>query len=544
MFIIHLMGAIHVMEDPPELFARPDIQMEVSRMTKYGLVLLSCAAVLVGCAVNPVTGEKELSLVSEAQELSIGKQEYAPLRQAQGGDYIADREVATYVSQVGQRLAAVSDRKLPYEFHVINNSTPNAWALPGGKIAINRGLLTELDSEAELAAVLGHEVTHAAAKHTARNITRSMLLQGAVLATVVATSDSDYAQLAQLGAGVGAQLVTQKYGRDAEREADYYGMKYMSLAGYDPQGAVELQKTFVKLSKDRRQDWLSGLFASHPPSQERVQNNQLALADYPAGGEDGRRTFKARMARLEKTKPAYAAYDKGRKALADGDLALARQLAVKARKLEPREGHFEALLGDIEHKRGNDQTALTHYGKAIRLNDGFFYYHLQQGIANEELGNRQQARQDLDRSIKLLPTANAYNSLGNIARQERRYAEAKEYYAKAAQDKTATGKQAFAALVELDLPDNPGKYLQVQAGVDKRGRTLAQVSNTTPKPVTGIVVAAEYTDATGRTRSRKVRLRGVLQPGKTVTVDLELGKLDKKALRSLRAGVIKAGLAN
>ncbi|UCC57488.1 MAG: M48 family metalloprotease [Gammaproteobacteria bacterium] len=500
-------------------------------------------ALLGGCAVNPVTGEKELSLVSEAQELSIGKQEYAPLRQAQGGDYIADREIAAYVSQVGQRLAAVSDRKLPYEFQVINNSTPNAWALPGGKIAINRGLLTELESEAELAAVLGHEITHAAAKHTVQNISRNMLLQGAVLATVVVTRDSDYAQLAQLGAGLGAQLINQKYGRDAEREADYYGMKYMSLTGYNTQGAVELQKTFVKLSEGRRQDWLSGLFASHPPSQERVQNNLQTLAKYPAGGEDGRRNFKARLAHLKKTEPAYEAHDKGRKALADGDLALARQLALKARKLEPREGHFEALLGDIEQKRDNHRAALKHYGKAIRLNDGFFYYHLQQGIANEQLGNRQQAKQDLERSITLLPTANAYHSLGNIARQERRYPEAKEYYAKAAQDKTAIGKQAYASLVELDLSDNPGKYLRVQAGVDKRGRALARVHNATPKPVTGIVLGAEYTDAAGRTRSRKIRLRGVLQPGKTATVDLELDNLDKAAQRSLRAGVIQASLA-
>lgn len=512
-------------------------------MKQYWLVLLACIALLGGCTVNPVTGEQELSLVSEAQELSIGKQQYVPLRQAQGGDYVVDPQLTAYVSEVGQRLAAVSDRKLPYEFHVINNSTPNAWALPGGKIAINRGLLTELDSEAELAAVLGHEITHAAAKHTAQNMTRGMLLQGAVLATVVGTRDSDYAQLATLGAGVGARLITQKYGRDAEREADYYGMKYMSLAGYDLLGAVNLQTTFVRLSKDRRQDWLSGLFASHPPSQERVLNNRLTLKQYPAGGEDGRQTFKAKMARLEKTKPAYAAYDKGRKALTGGDLKLARQLALTARKLEPREGHFEALLGDIEQERGNHRTALKHYGKAIRLYDGFFYYHLQQGIANEQLGNRVQAKQDLDASIKLLPTANAYHVLGNIARTERRYQEAKQYYARAAQDKTATGKQAWAALVELDLPDNPGKYLKVQTGVDKRGRAFARVSNNTPKAVTGIVVVVEYRDKQDNTYSRKVRLRGTLQPGKTASIDLGLDKLDKKARRSLRAGVIQAGLA-
>ena len=512
-------------------------------MTKYWFVLLLSVSLLGGCSVNPVTGKKELTLVSEAQELSIGKQQYAPMRQAQGGDYVVDPELTAYVSEVGQRLAAVSDRKLPYEFRVLNNSSPNAWALPGGKIVLNRGLLTELESESELAAVLGHEITHAAAKHTAQNLSRSMLLQGAMMATVMATQDKDYAQIAQLGAGIGAQLVTTKYGRDAEREADYYGMKYMSRAGYDTQGAVDLQNTFVKLSEGKRQDWLSGLFASHPPSQERVQNNILALKEFPSSGAAGRQRFKTRLAYLNKTKPAYEAYDKGRKALADDDITLARKLAVKARKLEPREGHFQALLGDIEEKRGNNKTALAHYSKAMRLNDGFFYYPLKKGIVNEQLGNRQQAKLDLDKSIQLLPTANAYNSLGNIARTERRYGDAKEYFAKAAQDETDIGKQAFGSLVELDLADNPGKYLKVKLGVDKSGKTVARIINNTPKAVKSITLNASYTDAAGRKRSGEAPLKGTLQPGKSVDIDLELGKLDEKALRSLRASIIKASIA-
>lgn len=514
-------------------------------MMKQGLSLFACAAfaLLGGCAVNPVTGKNELNLVSEAQELSIGKQQYGPMRQAQGGDYVVDPELTAYVSQVGQRLAAVSDRKLPYEFHVLNNSVPNAWALPGGKIVLNRGLLTELNSEAELAAVLGHEITHAAAKHTARNMSRGMLLQGAMMASVIATQGSDYAQLAQIGAGLGAQLVTQKYGRDAEREADYYGMKYMSRAGYNPQGAVELQKTFVKLSEGHRQDWLSGLFASHPPSQERVQNNEHTLAELPVGGDDGKQLFQARLAHLKKTRPAYEAYDKGRKALAKGDTAQARLLAEKARHIEPREAHFEALLGDIEQKKGNNRAALTHYNKATRLNNNFFYYHLQKGLVNEHLGHRQQAKQDLDYSISLLPTADAYNSLGDIARQEKRYSAAKNYYAKAAQDKSATGKQAFGSLVELDLSENPGKYLKVKLGVDKRGRTVAQIINNTPKPVRNIVLSANFTDSAGRKRSAEFALKNTLPPGKAGDIDLGLQNLDKNALQSLRAGVIKAAIA-
>jgi len=247
-------------------------------MMKRSLVsLLVTLGLLAGCATNPVTGKNELSLVSEAQELAIGAQQYSPARQSQGGDYVVDRQLTAYVNEVGQRLAVVSDRKLPYEFNVLNNSVPNAWALPGGKISINRGLLTELKSESELAAVLGHEVVHAAARHGAQQMSKGLLLQAAVLGTVVATQGKSYGNLAQLGANIGAQLISQKYGRDAERESDLYGMQYMVRAGYDPQGAVDLQRTFVELSEGRQQDWLSGLFASHPPSQERVNARAIAL---------------------------------------------------------------------------------------------------------------------------------------------------------------------------------------------------------------------------------------------------------------------------
>ena len=184
-----------------------------------GLLLLASTA-LASCAVNPVTGRNELSLVSEAQERAIGAEQYGPSRQSQGGDFNVDEALTNYVNAVGQRIAAVSDRDLDYEFVVLNNSVPNAWALPGGKIAVNRGLLTELNSEAELAAVLGHEVVHAAARHGAQAITRGTVLQSALVVGAIAARDNDYADYI-VGAGqLGAQLITQRYGREAEREAD------------------------------------------------------------------------------------------------------------------------------------------------------------------------------------------------------------------------------------------------------------------------------------------------------------------------------------
>jgi predicted Zn-dependent protease len=467
------------------------------------LIVLLALFTASGCSTNPVTGEKELLLISETQELDIGKQNYAPLRQSQGGDYVVGPGIEAYVNRVGQRLAAVSDRPLPYEFKVINNSSPNAWALPGGKIAINRGLLTELESEAELAAVLGHEIVHAAARHSAKGIQRGMLL---------------------------------------ERESDLYGMNYMSRAGYDPQGAVQLQQTFVKLSEERRQDWLSGLFASHPPSQERVQNNIQNATTLPAGGDTGRERYRQSVARLLKAKPAYANYDKAEKALAEGDTRKAQALVKKAIAIEPGEGHFHSLLGDIERKNKKPGAARRHYDKAIALNGDFFYYHLKRGLVNEQLNNRSAARRDLERSVKLLPTANAFNALGNIAREERKYDQAKQYYAKAADHDSTVGKAAFAALVELDLPENPGKYLKVRTGINQSGKLLAEISNPTPRDVTGLVLALQYPDDSGRMRSVRHALSGQLKSGQKETVSLGISvKLEQ--VRQVRSGIVAARIA-
>ena len=245
------------------------MKLLVSLPTKF--LLVAAAAVLMGgCAVNPVTGKSELAGMSEEQEISVGEANYGPMQQAEGGEFDIDPVLTEYIQSVGNRLAAVSDRQLPYEFVVLNNGVPNAWALPGGKIAVNRGLLTELQSESELAAVLGHEIVHAAAGHTSQRQGRSSVLQGILLGAAIATSGSKYGDYAVGGANLGAQLINQQYGQGDELESDRYGMKYMSLAGYDTQGAVTLQKTFVRLSEGKQQDWLDGLFASHPPSQRRV----------------------------------------------------------------------------------------------------------------------------------------------------------------------------------------------------------------------------------------------------------------------------------
>ncbi len=492
-------------------------------MHKFTIFVATGFAFLSGCAVNPVTGKTELMTVSTASEIQMGQQNYVPMQQSQGGVYDVDPELTRYVAGVGARLAAQSPVDLPYEFVVLNNSVPNAWALPGGKIAINRGLLTELESEAELAAVLGHEVVHAAARHTARQISRGMLLQGLVVATAVASSDSDYGNLAVGGAGLAAQLVTMKYGRDAELESDFYGMQYMSKAGYDPKGAVSLQQTFVRLSDGRRTDWLSGLFASHPPSQERVNANIATAASLPPGGKIGSDEFQRSMRETRAAKPAYEAYDEGRKALAEKKTDEALTLANKALSLFPAEAHFHALRGDIRLVNDDYDMAVTNYNRAIERRNGFFYYHLQRGLAKKELRQFDGAVTDLERSIELLPTAPAHYALGGIAEQRGNRSEAVRHYRVVAEAGGEYGKAANGALAKLELPTNPGAYLSRRCDPDAKGNLVVSVRNDTSVPVTGVQIVVQYADAAGRQQQRREQIRGQIAPGQIASVNTGLG---------------------
>jgi predicted Zn-dependent protease len=481
------------------------------------------AALVAACATNPVTGEKDLMLVGAGAELEIGRKNYAPMRQAEGGDYAMDPRLTAYVQQVGQRVAAVSPNKLPYEFTVLNNSIPNAWALPGGKIAINRGLLMQLKSEAELAAVLGHEVVHAAARHSAQQMSRGMLLQGGLIAAQVAASDSDYGGLAVAGAGIGAQLLMQRYGREAELEADKYGMNFMQQAGYDPQGAVTLQETFVRMNERKDSGWLAGLFASHPPSQERLDANRKRAAALPQGGDLGVERYQAALAQTMRAKPAYDAYDEGRKALAGKKPDVALTKAEQAIRLLPGEAHFHALRGDAYLVQKNFKAATQAYTDAIGRNDGFFYYYLQRGLIAEHERNDAAARADLETSVKLLPTGPAYYSLGNIALRAGQRDAAKQYYAAAAGAQGEVGEAATASLMRLELPENPGKYLRSQGALNQSGMLVVAIGNPTKVPVTALAIAVQYVDAAGRTRELRRELSGTLAAGQQQQVATGLG---------------------
>lgn len=418
---------------------------------------LSIAAVLAslaGCATNPVTGQNELNIISTQQEISLGAENYGPAQQMQGGLYKVDPQVGAYVREVGQRLSAVSDRPLPYEFVVLNSSVPNAWAMPGGKLAINRGLLTALNNEAELAAVLGHEITHAAARHSAQQMQRGLLLQAGVLAAAAAAGSANerYAPLAVGTAALAASVVNQRYSREAELEADYYGMGYMARAGYDPAAAVSLQETFVRLSEGRQSGWLQGLLASHPPSTERVAQNRLRAQQLGVKGEMDTDRFKARMATLLRDQPAYAAYDDAVKAVANKDYAKAGDLAARAAALQPREALFHAMQGFVALQKGQPSEALADYQRALALDGDYYQHYVGAGLAAKGLNRGPEATRYLEKSVSLLPTATAHNALGELALARGDRQAAVSHLRIAAQSDSPVGKQARDTLAQLGVP--------------------------------------------------------------------------------------------
>ena len=419
---------------------------------KISLFTIAMTFTLGGCSVNPVTGEKQLSLIGESQELAMGAEQYVPTQQTQGGQFYVDPELTLYVREIGQKMAAVSDRPdLPYEFVVLNSSIPNAWALPGGKIAINRGLLTELGDEAQLASVLGHEIVHAAARHSVQRMQQGMLISAGVAGLGFALSDNEWSGLIMGGAALGAQLALAQYSQGDELESDHYGILYMKEAGYDPAAAVELQEIFLKLSEGRQSGFIDGLFATHPPSAKRVEENRQLARKIKTGGYRGKDVYDRRMAKLRSLQPAYDAHDKAMELASKGEMKAALDKVNEAIRLLPREAMFYALRGRIYQEQKQDDKASTDFEKAVELYPEMFKYRLYNGLNALRLNNLDKARENLTKANETVPTSIAFLRLGDVAVKQNNRNEAIAYYSKAAEaggDVAEEAKRKLAVLTQ------------------------------------------------------------------------------------------------
>jgi predicted Zn-dependent protease len=231
-----------------------------------------------GCATNPVTGQRQISLVSESLEIQMGQQGAAEVEQSIG--LVEDNALQQYVQRVGASLAAVSERPdLPWQFRVVNDPQPNAFALPGGYIFVTRGLLPLMQNEAELATVLGHEAGHVTAKHSVTQISRAQLAQlGLGLGSVFVPALQKFGGIA----GVGMQLLFLKYGRDDERQADELGFKYALANQYDVRQMEDVFTSLGRVEQASGQSPLPTWESTHPGTAERIQNARARAAQLPA----------------------------------------------------------------------------------------------------------------------------------------------------------------------------------------------------------------------------------------------------------------------
>jgi tetratricopeptide (TPR) repeat protein len=203
------------------------------------------------------------------------------------------------------------------------------------------------------------------------------------------------------------------------------------------------------------------------------------------------------IAGLKATREAYAAYDEGRKALEAEDFATAERHAQEAARLVPNEAIFDGLLGEIDYRQDRYTDAVRHFDAAIAEDDGFFYHSLGKGLSHLRLEQWDAAEASLMASATLLPTSGAYYGLGVCAEQRGDLAAAIENYRQAAGSSDAAGQAALAALVRLDLPQNPGQYLSVRTGLDGAGQLVIELGNPTPVSVADVGVRVRYQDQQG-----------------------------------------------
>jgi len=238
-------------------------------------------AVLAACAKNPVTGQRELMLVSEAQEIEMGRQADRDVVASIG--VYPDRDLQAYVERLGGALAAGSERpKLPWTFRVADDPAVNAFALPGGFIYVTRGILAHLDSEAELVAVLGHEIGHVTARHSARQISRAQFATlGLGVGMILRPELQGFGGLAQTGLG----LMFLKFGRDDERQADELGLRYLTQQNYDPREMVEVFRLLERAGEESGGDRLPSWFSTHPSPEDRQERIAALSRETGARGE-------------------------------------------------------------------------------------------------------------------------------------------------------------------------------------------------------------------------------------------------------------------
>ncbi|WP_460965098.1 M48 family metalloprotease [Spirosoma litoris] len=242
------------------------------------LILVTTPLLVLACARNPVTGKREINLMSTEQEIAIGKESHPSVVATMG--LYEDKNLQAFMNQKGKAMASISHRPdLPYQFYIVDSPIVNAFAVPGGYVYFTRGILAHFNNEAEFSGVLGHEIGHITAKHAARSQKSQLLSTIALIGGAVLAPQAVGQNIETLQQGLG--LLSLKYSRDHESESDKLGVEYSSKIGYDARQMGDFFETLKRIS-DRSGQAIPQFMSTHPDPGNRFTRVHELAKDYQA----------------------------------------------------------------------------------------------------------------------------------------------------------------------------------------------------------------------------------------------------------------------
>jgi beta-barrel assembly-enhancing protease len=372
-----------------------------------GLGLGLGSGILAGCAVNPVTGRQELMFISEEQEIQVDR-ENAPHQFSADYGPVQDPALNDYLTMVGRDVARRTHRSgMPYSFRCVNATYVNAYTFPGGSMATTRGILLEMENEAELAALLGHELGHVNARHTASRMSTSMVTSLVMLgaSAVLATQDETLGAVAAGLGGVAAGALLAHYSRSDEREADGLGMEYMTASGYSPEGMVGLMDVLREMNKEKPSA-VEMMFSTHPMSEERYQSAVHGAATTYAdlqGLPVHRERYMDATSGLRGIRGGIEKMQEGEKLLGQERFGPAEEAFKEALVLAPRD--YAGLLLMAKCQLAMERPAQAeHYAEmAVEVFPDEAQGHHVAGIAKLSQDRFEAAYEQFDRYERLLP---------------------------------------------------------------------------------------------------------------------------------------------
>ncbi|SNZ08491.1 Putative Zn-dependent protease, contains TPR repeats [Persephonella hydrogeniphila] len=405
------------------------------------LILLITAFIFLSCTktYDALSGKEVYTLLPPEEEIKIGKM-YVPLAIEQNDGRYPDKQVQEYVQQIGEKIAKHTPRKLDYKFYVVNTKEINAFALPGGFIFVNRGLILSLDKEDELAGVLAHELAHVNARHHARFLEKVYGLNILLSVAGIFAYQSRYGDILMQFGKIGAQLLSLRWSREHETEADTFGVRFAYDAGYDPRGLLDTFKIFKKLDKIKQPEWL----LTHPLPDTRIKNVKKLISKLDLNKpliEDSPQ-FHIIKEKLEKTKLSFDLYYKAKEKLSKNKKIAALKLLDKSLKYFPENNASLTmkafiLLTEEEFKEGTELAV-----KATKLDEMFFRPHFFAGYGYFKLKKYKKSVKYLEKAKNLIPDfPDTYYFLGRDYEALGKNVEAVKNYRKAL--KLTDGKRGW-----------------------------------------------------------------------------------------------------